>query len=210
MTKKTRTPGKTPEPRKDERSEAERGGGGSPGAAPDPEVAPRAQRRRFGAAYKLRIVEEADGCTKPGEVGALLRREGLYSSHLVEWRRARDQGQLDALASKRRAPTRDTDRTPNRPNAHPDRANAPPRSNRQPRWRIHAVPGNAPRARGRAGGRPGGRGLGMGKRTDPMAPHIDGHGAAQPAAGSRRDSEGGSALAAFALPEPSHHRKART
>ena len=54
---------------------------------PDPEVTPRASRRRFSAAYKRRIVAEADACTKPGEIGALLRREGLYSSHLTNWRR---------------------------------------------------------------------------------------------------------------------------
>ena len=96
MTEKTNLPGETPEPREAERSEAARGGGGSPGsrradgAASDPEVTPRAKRRRFSAAYKLRIVLEADRCSKPGEVGALLRREGLYSSHLVAWRRARD------------------------------------------------------------------------------------------------------------------------
>jgi transposase-like protein len=72
-------------------------------------VTPRAKRRRFSAAYKLRIVQEADGCTKPGEIGALLRREGLYSSHLVEWRRARDQGQLEGLTPKRRGPKPDPD-----------------------------------------------------------------------------------------------------
>ena len=55
--------------------------------APDPEVIPCASRRRFSAAYKRRIVAEADACTKPGEIGALLRREGLYSSHLSNWRR---------------------------------------------------------------------------------------------------------------------------
>jgi len=124
MTEKTNSPGETPEPRKAERSEAARGGGGSPGAAPDPEVPPRAQRRRFGAAYKLRIVEEADACTKPGEVGALLRREGLYTSHLSEWRRARDQGQLDALAPKRRGPKRDPDAALKRRNAQLERENA--------------------------------------------------------------------------------------
>ena len=87
---------------------------------PDPEVTPRAQRRRFSAAYKLRIVQQADGCTKPGEIGALLRREGLYSSHFVEWRRARDQGLLDALAPKRfppRARSCSTPRTARIPNA---------------------------------------------------------------------------------------------
>ncbi len=115
MTKKRNTgPVEIPEPREGERSEPSRGAGGSPGArdgeeggVPDPEVVPRATRRRFSAAYKLRILGEADSCTKPGEVGALLRREGLYSSHLVAWRRARDQGQLDALAPKRRGPRPD-------------------------------------------------------------------------------------------------------
>jgi transposase len=54
-------------------------------ARPDPEVLPRAKRRTFTAEYKLRILQEADQCTKPGEVGGLLRREGLYSSHLTDW-----------------------------------------------------------------------------------------------------------------------------
>jgi transposase len=61
---------------------------------PDPEVVPRATRRRFSAAYKLRIVEEADKCTEPGAIGALLRREGLYSSQLATWRRQRAEGTL--------------------------------------------------------------------------------------------------------------------
>jgi len=54
---------------------------------PNPEVLSRPKRRRFNLDYKLRIVQEADACTKPGQIGALLRREGLYSSHLVDWRR---------------------------------------------------------------------------------------------------------------------------
>ena len=87
MSKKTNPAGDTPEVRESERSELARGGGVSPGASPDPEVTPRAQRRRFSAAYKLRIVQEANGCSEPGVIGTLLRREGLYSSHLVEWRR---------------------------------------------------------------------------------------------------------------------------
>lgn len=61
---------------------------------PDPEVGGKAKRRRFSVAYKLSVVEEADLCTKPGEVGALLRREGLYSSHLTAWRRQRREGTL--------------------------------------------------------------------------------------------------------------------
>ena len=71
-------------------------------AIPDPEVVVQAERRRFTAKYKLHILEEADRCNGAGELGALLRREGLYSSYLSRWRRQRDQGQLQALASKKR------------------------------------------------------------------------------------------------------------
>ena len=60
----------------------------------DPEVVPSATRRRFSATYKLRIVQEADGCTERGAIGALLRREGLYSSQLSKWRQQRGAGQL--------------------------------------------------------------------------------------------------------------------
>jgi len=69
---------------------------------PDPEVLPRAKRRRFAAEYKLCILEEADRCTERGQIGALLRREGLYSSHLSQWRRQRSRGQLNALSPKKR------------------------------------------------------------------------------------------------------------
>ena len=68
---------------------------------PDPEAPARAKRRRFTARYKLRILEEADACRAPGEVGALLRREGLYSSQLAQWRRARREGSLKALSKPR-------------------------------------------------------------------------------------------------------------
>ena len=68
----------------------------------DPEVAEKAKRRRFDAAYKLRVLEEADRCTEPGLLGELLRREGLYSSHLATWRRQRELGSLDALGPKKR------------------------------------------------------------------------------------------------------------
>ena len=68
----------------------------------DPEVVAKAQRRQFSAAYKQRILEEADACTEPGQIGALLRREGLYSSHLSKWRRSRKDGQAQALSSKQR------------------------------------------------------------------------------------------------------------
>ena len=60
--------------------------------APHPEVEPKAVRRRFSAQYKRSILEQADRCTHLGDVGALLRREGLYSSHLSNWRRQRDEG----------------------------------------------------------------------------------------------------------------------
>lgn len=70
------------------------GNGKTPGDLPQTEVVPRARRRRFTAAYKQRIVAEADVCTARGEIGALLRREGLYSSHLSNWRKQRDRGAL--------------------------------------------------------------------------------------------------------------------
>ena len=69
--------------------------------ARDPELVERPRRRRFTAQYKLCIVVEADACSRPGEIGALLRREGLYSSLLTEWRRARDAGALEALERPR-------------------------------------------------------------------------------------------------------------
>jgi len=80
---------------------------------PDPEVPERANRRRFTAEYKLAILKEADAASEPGQIGALLRREGLYSSHLVDWRRQRDAGALDALGKKRGrpAPIRGTGRS---------------------------------------------------------------------------------------------------
>jgi transposase-like protein len=73
---------------------------GAPGA-PDPEVAPP-RRRSFTAEFKRQVLAEADACTEPGEIGALLRRHGLYSSHLTEWRRQRDEGALSGLAPKKR------------------------------------------------------------------------------------------------------------
>jgi transposase-like protein len=68
----------------------------------NPEVVPKAKRRQFTAEYKLRIVREADACTEPGQIGSLLRREGLYSSYLSTWRQQRAEGQLQALSSKKR------------------------------------------------------------------------------------------------------------
>jgi transposase-like protein len=72
------------------------------GTRPDPEVLEKPARRRFTAEYKLKILKEAEACSKPGEIGALLRREALYSSHLTAWRGQRDQGSLRALAPAKR------------------------------------------------------------------------------------------------------------
>jgi len=69
---------------------------------PNPEVVVRAERRRFTAEYKLCILQEADACRQPGEVGALLRREGLYSSHLTTWRAQRTRGELQGLTPAKR------------------------------------------------------------------------------------------------------------
>jgi transposase-like protein len=65
---------------------------------PDPEVLPKAERRQFSVEYKLRVLAEADRCSEAGQIGALLRREGLYSSHLSKWRQQREQ---DALGQQR-------------------------------------------------------------------------------------------------------------
>jgi transposase-like protein len=72
----------------------------------DTEVVAKAVRRRFSAEYKLRILEKAEACSS-GEIGVLLRREGLYSSHLTTWRRQREAGQLAGLAPKKRGPKPD-------------------------------------------------------------------------------------------------------
>lgn len=99
----------SPERSSGSRSEPERSGGDANGGrAPgvvreDVEVPEKAKRRRFDAQYKLAILAEADTCP-PGGIGALLRREGLYSSHLITWRRQRDAGALAALHPKRRGP----------------------------------------------------------------------------------------------------------
>jgi transposase len=98
-----------PERRAGERSEAARSGGASTterrgiqgSEVPDPQVAAKPQRRRFTAEFKLEVLREADRCTEPGSIGALLRRHGLYSSLLTTWRRERDQGALQQLERKR-------------------------------------------------------------------------------------------------------------
>ena len=69
---------------------------------PNPEVEAKAVRRRFSAKYKRSVLEQADRCTGRGDIGALLRREGLYSSHLTSWRRQREEGALGGLAPRKR------------------------------------------------------------------------------------------------------------
>ena len=87
-----------------------RNGAGSARPVPDPQVSEKAQRRKFTAEYKLRVLAEADSASEPGQIGALLRREGLYWSNLQKWRAQRRRGVLGALAPKKRGPK-----------AHPDR-----------------------------------------------------------------------------------------
>ena len=71
---------------------------------PEPEVRERAVRRRFTAEYKLRILKEAESCKGHGQFGSLLRREGLYSSNLITWRRQMEKGTLEALSPRKRGP----------------------------------------------------------------------------------------------------------
>ena len=77
------------------------GGRAAPVGVPDPELVEQARRRSFTAEYKARILAEADACTRPGEVGELLRREGLYTSHLTYWRKQRKDGALKELGQPR-------------------------------------------------------------------------------------------------------------
>jgi len=103
-----------PESAEPERSGGEANGGANNRAAdqpvPDPEVSARPKRRRqFTATYKARIVEEAQRCTEPGEIGALLRREGLYSSALTQWRRQYQAGALKGLRDDKRGRKRTRD-----------------------------------------------------------------------------------------------------
>jgi transposase len=79
----------------------EAGGRAAPAGVPDPELVEQAKRRTFTAEYKARILAEADACTRPGEVGELLRREGLYTSHLTYWRKQRKDGALRELGRPR-------------------------------------------------------------------------------------------------------------
>lgn len=89
---------------------ARRASGVSPAGArppvPDPAVEAKPMRRRFTAEYKLRILREVERAKEPGEVGAILRREGLYSSHLSHWRQERDRVAKAGLAARKRGPRR--------------------------------------------------------------------------------------------------------
>jgi transposase-like protein len=87
-----------------------RNGASAARTVPDPQVSEKAQRRKFSAQYKLRVLAEADEATEPGQIGALLRREGLYWSNLQKWRAQRRRGVLGALAPKKRGPKPHPDR----------------------------------------------------------------------------------------------------
>jgi len=91
-----------------------------PEAVPDPEVPEKTVRRKFTAAYKLHILKEAEKCKEPGQIGALLRREGLYSSHLTLWRRQAKEG----LIPKKRGPVAQKADPSIRRNAELERENA--------------------------------------------------------------------------------------
>jgi transposase-like protein len=105
-----------PQRREGERSEPDRSGGtadsggAAPAPIPDPEVPAKAKRRQFTADYKRSILDEVEACRDEGAIGAVLRREGLYSSHLTTWRRHREQGEREALTPKKRG---------RKPTAHP-------------------------------------------------------------------------------------------
>lgn len=73
-----------------------------PSSRPDPEVLEKKPRRRFSAKYKLKVLDKIDSCEKPGEIGAILRREGIYHSNISAWKRQREQGMLQGLAPKKR------------------------------------------------------------------------------------------------------------
>jgi transposase len=109
------TPAMSPEPGEVERSETETGGGDIAGGArngrahesvpvPDAEVTAKARRRTFTAQYKLEILDAVEAARESGQIGALLRREGLFSSHLTKWNAQRRAGALTGLAPRRRGP----------------------------------------------------------------------------------------------------------
>lgn len=95
----------------------------APSSPPDPEVPAPLKRRQYSSSYKLRILKEADAAG-PGGIGAILRREGFYSSNLTNWRRQRDQGDLNALSSKKRGPEPKMDEATRRKISHLEMENS--------------------------------------------------------------------------------------
>ncbi len=99
------------------------------------EVMAKPVRRRFTAEYKLRVLRAADACRRPGEIGALLRREGLYSSNLTAWRKQQEKGELEGLGHKRRGPV------PKEKNPLADKVRALERENARLRARAERAEG---------------------------------------------------------------------
>ena len=124
------------------RDEAPGAGASHARPTPDPEVVAKPKRRKFTAQYRLRILEEAESCTQPGEVGRLLRREGLYSSHLTEWRRARREGSLQGLTPSKRG-RKPAERNPLSAKVHELEAKVArleKERRRAERWGCHGLP----------------------------------------------------------------------
>jgi transposase-like protein len=146
--------------REDRRAVGELGFGAVGRAAPeppDPELVEQAKRRKFTARYKLEILQKADACTRPGEVGELLRREGLYTSHLRYWRMQRKESALKELGKSRAQagrPPRAADREAAAPRGtRGSRASEGQGSDRNSGKRLSALGADA-RYRGRVGGAP--------------------------------------------------------
>ncbi len=115
---------------------------------PDPEVVPKAQRRSFTASYKSWVLEEADKCREtPDRIGALLRREGLYSSHLTTWQRQREAGELAGLATAQQLP-----RPPHSPRVGPPETPQSSVNPDAPPGRLVYTKGHGQRHGGRRGG----------------------------------------------------------
>lgn len=119
-------------------------------SVPDPEVDAKPKRRQFTAKYKLDILKEVEACREEGDIGAVLRREGLYSSHLTTWRRQRDAGALRGLGKKRgrKAKPRDKEKERlQRENARLQRENQQLRAINEIQKKVSAllgIPLNAP------------------------------------------------------------------
>src|SRR5215207_4078404 len=140
--------------REDQRSVGElgfvAGGRAAVAGVPDPELVERAKRRTFTAKYKLEVLARADACTAPGEIGELLRREGLYTSHLTYWRKQRKDGALKELGRPRGAsrPTAATASWPScavapsarRPSLRRPRRSSRSRETSQRSWSRCSVP----------------------------------------------------------------------